>query len=112
MAVVGASGAGAGAGAAAGPAGSGAPVVAGGGGASDLEMMAVWLATVVVVVGPVVEVVVVAAAVCGSVAAGPEASAWAGIGTVSRPVAIRSDASPAAVIRPWRPVRDGSVTSP
>ena len=102
-------GAGAGAGGAAGPAGPDAPVVAG---ASDLEMMPVWLATVVVVVGPVVEVVVGDATDCGRVTGGAMASAWAGMGTVSNPAKVKSDTTPAAAIRPWRAVRDGCVTSP
>jgi hypothetical protein len=74
-------------------------------------MMAVWLATVVVVVGPVVEVVVVAVA-CGRVAGGAEASAWAGMGTVSKPAKVSSDTSAAAAIRPSNPVGDGCATSP
>ena len=101
---LGAGGSAAGAGGEAGPAGPGVPVVAGGGAEPDLEMMAVWLATVVVVVvEPVVEVVVEAAVVCGRVAGGPEASAWAGMGTVSSPAKVRSDTTPAAVTRIcWR----------
>ncbi len=100
---LGGGGAGAAGGGAVGPAGPGAPVVAGGGGESDLETMDVWLATVVVVVGDAV--------VWGRVAGGAVASAWAGMGTVNKPATVRSDTTPAAVIRPWRP-HDGSVTSP
>ena len=59
-------------------------------------MMAVWLATVVVVVGPVVEVVVEDAVVCGRVTGGAVASAWAGMGTVSNPAKVRSDNTAAA----------------
>ncbi len=55
-------------------------------------MMAVWLATVVVVVG---------AADCGKVTGGAAASAWAGMGTVSNPAKVRSDTTPAATTLIW-----------